>query len=875
MTRQVVWAGPGTLSRTQSVPSQLTSLGTTTARIDRDGTLRSRYNINAPQQPSGTPAEAARSFIAQHSAELLNSGANLIEEFTLTSPGGYHVRLLQSVGGIPVYQGSMTVSMSRAREIRMVVNNVLTGVRLPATTQQLDPEEAIAITRRALNADEDAVGSPDRARLMIFRTPDGTDHLAYRVTATRQMPEGDWEVFVDAGSGTVLSVRDLFVHFGDGIRVQGHGYVYHSDPLSAARQRYGAPGFGDANDARSDSLDFYRAVVELDSLTWAEGSAWLKGPACWITDIESPRDSLYKSDSPDGFYYDRSQPGFEAVNAYYHATNAISRARSLGFPLPSGFVLRIDPHGCNGADDSHYSPTGNWISFGTGGVDDAEDADVIWHEVGHALQYTLTPGWGGGECGALGEGFADYWAASYSRSLEQWQPSDPQYHWLYNWDGHNPFWTGRITNDGRTYPFGGLGIHDAGQIWSSTLLGVMNDLGRDVTAQLILQSMYYLGPGVTATDNAMAILQADKDLFGGRHLPTLLYWLSTLKGFLPKTGDVNILVVNDDVSGMLPRNNEKGISVVLQGDGSVTSASTLVSALGTGAYALQMVSFASLDTTCLKSFDLVVLSAGLNPRPFDDAGRRAAIVRYTLNGGRIAVEGGEVGYYYRKDEDGTDRDPAFRRHVLHVSAFAGDAAEASLLCSRGTLFRTPNVLPEVIGFVTRSTFADRDLMTVDPSEQSTFVLGKWSGYPEAAGIVVHTLPDETINTVYLPFAVASIGDSATAAGFAQNLITFAFSSMTTTGITQGDQPVEFALEQNYPNPFNPDSDIRYQISEFTMVRLAVYDLLGREVAVLVNEQKVAGSYEVKFDGSGLASGVYLCRLAAGTFVQTRKMVLTR
>jgi hypothetical protein len=88
-------------------------------------------------------------------------------------------------------------------------------------------------------------------------------------------------------------------------------------------------------------------------------------------------------------------------------------------------------------------------------------------------------------------------------------------------------------------------------------------------------------------------------------------------------------------------------------------------------------------------------------------------------------------------------------------------------------------------------------------------------------------------------------------------------------------PETMALMQNYPNPFNPNSDIRYQISEFRNVRLAVYDLLGREVALLVNEMKPAGMYEVRFDASGLASGVYLYRLTAGAFVETRKMIVLR
>ena len=83
------------------------------------------------------------------------------------------------------------------------------------------------------------------------------------------------------------------------------------------------------------------------------------------------------------------------------------------------------------------------------------------------------------------------------------------------------------------------------------------------------------------------------------------------------------------------------------------------------------------------------------------------------------------------------------------------------------------------------------------------------------------------------------------------------------------------LRQNYPNPFNPTTNIGFRIADFGLVRLAVYDLLGREVAVPVNEWKAPGSYEARFDASGLASGVYLYRLTAGRLFQTRKMVLVR
>jgi hypothetical protein len=97
-----------------------------------------------------------------------------------------------------------------------------------------------------------------------------------------------------------------------------------------------------------------------------------------------------------------------------------------------------------------------------------------------------------------------------------------------------------------------------------------------------------------------------------------------------------------------------------------------------------------------------------------------------------------------------------------------------------------------------------------------------------------------------------------------------------------EMPTTFSLEQNYPNPFNPTTLIKYTIGgnrgegiEVSEVSLDVYDILGRKVATLVHERKAAGSYEVNFDGSRLASGMYIYRLTAGVFVQSRKMLLLK
>ncbi len=86
---------------------------------------------------------------------------------------------------------------------------------------------------------------------------------------------------------------------------------------------------------------------------------------------------------------------------------------------------------------------------------------------------------------------------------------------------------------------------------------------------------------------------------------------------------------------------------------------------------------------------------------------------------------------------------------------------------------------------------------------------------------------------------------------------------------------EYELYQNYPNPFNPSTTIKYEIKELTDVELKVFDILGREIITLVNEQKSPGSFEIEFNASGLPSGIYFYRLQAGSFVETKKMMLMK
>jgi len=114
------------------------------------------------------------------------------------------------------------------------------------------------------------------------------------------------------------------------------------------------------------------------------------------------------------------------------------------------------------------------------------------------------------------------------------------------------------------------------------------------------------------------------------------------------------------------------------------------------------------------------------------------------------------------------------------------------------------------------------------------------------------------------------------AGQRDNLLQAVKQAFMVTGVTPASStPAQFRLEQNYPNPFNPTTNVQFSIAKTEVVSLRVYDILGREVAVLVDGVKGPGIHTATFDGNGLASGVYFYRLTAGNSVETRRMMLMK
>jgi len=88
-------------------------------------------------------------------------------------------------------------------------------------------------------------------------------------------------------------------------------------------------------------------------------------------------------------------------------------------------------------------------------------------------------------------------------------------------------------------------------------------------------------------------------------------------------------------------------------------------------------------------------------------------------------------------------------------------------------------------------------------------------------------------------------------------------------------PTSYSLTNNYPNPFNPNTKIKYSVPQTSNVVIKVFDILGNEIETLVNEQKPIGNYEINFNATNLPSGIYFYQLQAGSFIETKKMVLMK
>jgi hypothetical protein len=327
-------------------------------------------------------------------------------------------------------------------------------------------------------------------------------------------------------------------------RATATGYVFLPDPLTSANEAY-AGAYTDNNDNTNAELDAERVQVNLE-VTETGGLYTLENDYVRITEHSPPTVAPVTS-SNGQFLFDRSESGFEDVNVLYHITEFQEYVQQLGFMNLGNYPLACDGQGFNGFDQSAFQWNPEQLTFGEGGVDDAEDADVIIHEYGHALSYAASPQSNiGTQRRALDEAIGDYLAVSYSKLVEEFE-----WYKVFNWDGHNEFWPGRLAISDAKYPVDLQNdLYDDAPLWSASLMQIEQNIGRDVTHQLLFESMFSWYSNMPMTNAAELFIQADSLLNNGGNYAYIGH-IFLERGFIdtvnaPRPGDL-VLSVQDDL----------------------------------------------------------------------------------------------------------------------------------------------------------------------------------------------------------------------------------------------------------------------------------------------------------------------------------------
>ena len=531
-------------------------------RVDgRTHNIAAMYNVDS-RIYGGTPEHAARQFLEENKSLFgISDLSDLRSLGTTEGPASQHVGFLQYYLGVPVFCSESVVSLDREKRVSMVICGCKLITGLESVTPSVPIELAVKNAIARVNAEEGSLIMPPKAGLFILHDSLGRCSLVWKVNFVANEPIGDWQVFVDARSGKVLRVADIGLHY-----VSGQGRVFRPDPITALQNA----SLTNQNDADYPALQPAYKTVALPNLNDPiSGTYRLRGKYASSEDVESPNTAPVTS-STSAFLFNRSQPGFEETNAYYFIDAQRQYIGQLGFaPKWNGNdYIPFDAHGAN----SWYNPDLKYIAFGDYLIDEGEDQDVVMHEYTHALHDALMDG-GLSPAGfdelAISEGSGDYMALSYRKTISSFQTDH-----VFNWVGNGEHDNGRTLNSAFLFPNDWTGDwHDpAGVLWASTIVDIEDAIGsRDVSSTLLLRSFMYVAPSGSVIDHVNAMLQADRDYYGGAHLSSLASVFDA-RGFFSGNGNV--------VFGAITSNTTWTGNIFVTGNVSVTSGTTLTIAPG-------------------------------------------------------------------------------------------------------------------------------------------------------------------------------------------------------------------------------------------------------------------------------------------------------
>lgn len=446
--------------------------------------------------------------LGQWLKEELNLDSQLELELvnTINSLTATHHHYQIKIQGIAVFDGSIHAVVGFNGSVQKVIQNqVPLSINEALSIFPPSELESVKDEYEALEASEEKIWFPKNGKLIAAYI----SHL-----------ENTYKLNSDIiySNGEILHSINRLKHLhADGPNdTVVNAYVFEPDPLTTAMVDYGNP-YLDHNDSSYALLNNERKQKKVLAY-YANGNFELKNDFVEIKNISAPNISPLVQSS-DNYQFTRDKAAFEDVNVLYHLTEFKFHMDALGFTNIPGYTIEVDPHGLGGDDNSQFSPTPGRLQFGEGGVDDAEDADVIIHEYTHAyIHAAVGSNSGTTERETLDECLGDYFAASFSRTINNYNQDE-----VFSWDGHNDFWQGRKVESTKNYKlisFGG-NIYQHTDLFASPLMEAYGILGRNVMDQLVMEGIFSMGSSTTFRQLAMHIIDADLNLNAGANFAVL------------------------------------------------------------------------------------------------------------------------------------------------------------------------------------------------------------------------------------------------------------------------------------------------------------------------------------------------------------------
>ena len=420
---------------------------------------------------------------------------------TVETDAATYVRYQQMVDGSELFYHQVNVTLDKSGNAVLVVSDYVPNLTVEKISTKIGENAAEKIAKDNLNTKQSFAMD---SRKFGYTVVDGAAVPVYKVTTHKAEDGQAYESMVHAGNGKVLTEREIDV------KATGTGKVFLPNPVASQGS---TTGLTDNRNADSAALDNQLKTVSLLGL---DGTGYLNGTYVSISSKAKTFSSTFT------YNFNRSQNSFEDVMVYYHIDTVQRYIQSLGFTNVNNrqIVANVD---ASTQDNSWYTPSTKQLTFGTGGVDDAEDAGVIIHEYGHSIQDNQVPGFGAtAEGGAMGEGFGDYMGATYEDSLDGGKFKACIAEWdSTSYSSTNPPCLRRLDNN-KVYPTDWVGeVHADGEIWSQGEYDMAQAFGRDIATKIILQSQFSLTSSAGFADGVAAIKSADQLLYGGSHLATI------------------------------------------------------------------------------------------------------------------------------------------------------------------------------------------------------------------------------------------------------------------------------------------------------------------------------------------------------------------